>query len=116
MISRSCVSMLRTALNLPEYVILNNVGRSSRVLGIGSRFTSAATESNSSSNEKTDSTTAKTIERVDGVDVEAKLAEKDKLLVEKDKLLKEIQVSLCHYCLLFNVAQPSLVRIHVYCP
>lgn len=92
MISRSSLSTLRSGLYLSEWLLFNNIGRSSRILVSGSRFTSAATESDSSTN--TESNASKTTEGGDASELESKLLEKDKLIEEKDKLLKEIQVGI----------------------
>lgn len=96
MISRSSLSTLRSGLYLSEWLLFNNIGRSSRILVSGSRFTSAATESDSSTN--TESNASKTTEGGDASELESKLLEKDKLIEEKDKLLKEIQV-----CIWFSI-------------
>lgn len=96
MISRSSLSTLRSGLYLSEWLLFNSIGRSSRILVSGSRFTSAATESDSSTS--TESNASKTTEGGDASELESKLLEKDKLIEEKDKLLKEIQV-----CIWFSI-------------
>lgn len=84
--------------------MFNNLGRSSRILASGSRFTSAATENDSSKN--SDSSSSKTAEGVDTSILESKLLEKDKLIEEKDNLLKEIQV-----CIRFSISVVLLLEL-----
>lgn len=93
MISRSSISMFRTALSLQELSLLQNMLRY-RPLGIaGSRLATVSTNAENST-EKSD-TNAETQASTETTELNAVLLEKDQLIVEKDKLLKDLQVYLC---------------------